>query len=284
MKDSLPDDFDPAEYLRLHKDVADAGISAVRHYIEHGRQEGRQYKRLPPTGSLPDRPVFFCHLPKTAGTTVRLALEAAFPAHSVLPDRMMMARAGGVYPPVDLVGDVIRHQRAAVRLLVGHYHYSCRSLLVDPITIAVMREPIARVISNIRHNMQVNGLSASEVRASLDRGSLPGVPDNQQTRYFGGHISCAKHSDLMNRPIDDPRARLSSAIENTATVDILGLDGLEGIASALRGIGVSIDETQRHNASRASIDLSDRHRGIIAELNSLDVELYRTVKDRRRQG
>jgi hypothetical protein len=39
----VPDDFDPAVYLRLHADVAAAGIDAVRHWLEFGYFEGRAY-------------------------------------------------------------------------------------------------------------------------------------------------------------------------------------------------------------------------------------------------
>ncbi len=40
----LPDDFDAAAYLAIHKDVAEAGIDAAAHYLEYGRHEGRVYR------------------------------------------------------------------------------------------------------------------------------------------------------------------------------------------------------------------------------------------------
>lgn len=40
----LPEDFDPSEYLRLHKDVAAAGVDPVQHYLTYGATEGREYK------------------------------------------------------------------------------------------------------------------------------------------------------------------------------------------------------------------------------------------------
>jgi glycosyltransferase involved in cell wall biosynthesis len=42
-----PEDFDPAIYLELHNDVREAGLDPVRHYLEHGRIEKREY-RYPP--------------------------------------------------------------------------------------------------------------------------------------------------------------------------------------------------------------------------------------------
>ncbi|WP_250480631.1 glycosyltransferase family 4 protein [Caballeronia sp. GAOx1] len=42
-----PGDFDPAIYLELHSDLREAGVDPVRHYLEHGRIEKREY-RYPP--------------------------------------------------------------------------------------------------------------------------------------------------------------------------------------------------------------------------------------------
>jgi hypothetical protein len=39
-----PDGFNAARYLALNPDVAEAGQNAKRHYIEHGRREGRPYR------------------------------------------------------------------------------------------------------------------------------------------------------------------------------------------------------------------------------------------------
>jgi len=41
---SLPADFDPDQYLRLHPDVAKAGMDPAYHYARHGMKEGRRYK------------------------------------------------------------------------------------------------------------------------------------------------------------------------------------------------------------------------------------------------
>ena len=40
----LPADFNPEEYLLLHRDVAVAKVGAAQHYLEHGRLEGRPYR------------------------------------------------------------------------------------------------------------------------------------------------------------------------------------------------------------------------------------------------
>ncbi len=42
---TLPADFSPDEYLRLHPDVRLSGIDPTQHYLAWGRDEGRAYKR-----------------------------------------------------------------------------------------------------------------------------------------------------------------------------------------------------------------------------------------------
>lgn len=44
LTDPLPADFDPARYLALHPDVAEAGVNPVDHYLTCGRYEERPYK------------------------------------------------------------------------------------------------------------------------------------------------------------------------------------------------------------------------------------------------
>ncbi|MFN3723968.1 MAG: class I SAM-dependent methyltransferase [Paracoccaceae bacterium] len=45
---TLPDDFDPQVYLDLNEDVKKAKVDAAKHYLNHGRKEGRAYKRITP--------------------------------------------------------------------------------------------------------------------------------------------------------------------------------------------------------------------------------------------
>jgi hypothetical protein len=41
---SLPIEFDAEIYLSIHKDVADAGVDPVQHYLACGRKEGRRLR------------------------------------------------------------------------------------------------------------------------------------------------------------------------------------------------------------------------------------------------
>jgi 2-polyprenyl-3-methyl-5-hydroxy-6-metoxy-1,4-benzoquinol methylase len=39
----LPPGFDPRIYLAIHKDVAEAGVDPIQHYLMHGQKEGRRF-------------------------------------------------------------------------------------------------------------------------------------------------------------------------------------------------------------------------------------------------
>ena len=43
--DDLPADFDSEAYLAYHRDVAAAKVDAATHYLNHGKREGRLYRR-----------------------------------------------------------------------------------------------------------------------------------------------------------------------------------------------------------------------------------------------
>jgi SAM-dependent methyltransferase len=41
---SLPSEFDANMYLAIHKDIADAGVDPVQHYLLYGHKEGRRFR------------------------------------------------------------------------------------------------------------------------------------------------------------------------------------------------------------------------------------------------
>jgi cyclopropane fatty-acyl-phospholipid synthase-like methyltransferase len=44
LRPNLPIEFNANTYLEVHKDVADAGMDPVRHYVAYGRKEGRRLR------------------------------------------------------------------------------------------------------------------------------------------------------------------------------------------------------------------------------------------------
>ena len=95
-----------------------------------------------PHGPLAEREqLYFLHIPKTAGTAMRTYLESQFDAadvcphldmHTILPER-----------PSAL---------AQYRLICGHHgSYLPQLLGREPVTMTIMRDPVARSVSHFRH-------------------------------------------------------------------------------------------------------------------------------------
>ncbi|TWG93785.1 hypothetical protein L598_000400000580 [Mesorhizobium sp. J18] len=201
----------------------------------------------------------------------------------------MMARSGGHYPDIALVMENVVRQRSSVRLLRGHYHLSVRKLLTNPITIAVLREPVSRVISNLKHNIQYNGHTAEAILEDLSKGITRGVATNAMTRYLSGDVGLMHpsninqlHHHLLYGPIGNEQARLKSAIAALETIDVLGLaENLDEISLKLAKLGLSIPPTRRANVSKSGLlKLNDNHKERIREMNLLDVALYEEAKKR----
>jgi hypothetical protein len=234
------------------------------------------------------RPIFFCHPPKTGGTSLRSALEESVEQHEIMPDRYMMARAGGHYPDIALVLENVIRQRHAIRLLRGHYHLSIRKLLPNPLTITILRDPVSRVISNLKHNIQHNGADPDGILKDLSNGITKGIPHNAMTRYLGGDVGLIHPSNivqvqhhLLYGPIDNEPQRLKSAINALDTIDIIGFaENLDGISDALAKLGISMPSKHANVSKPGLLEISDADKERIREMNALDIALYEKAKKR----
>ncbi|MFC3110338.1 rhamnan synthesis F family protein [Undibacterium arcticum] len=95
--DQLPNGFDPALYLKLNPDVADAGGDPTIHYLHHGRREGRVF-------SVPD--LCFDHDLNVDRETVLLVSHEA-------------SRTGAPVLSLNLVHGLVGRYNVIVLLLVG---------------------------------------------------------------------------------------------------------------------------------------------------------------------
>src|SRR3990167_10877982 len=135
--------------------------------------------------------LFFCHIPKTGGTSLRNALEATYQPWQVLPDEFMMARLGGRYADLVPMVHVYREARDAVRLVRAHWHISCASLF-DASSAVILRDPYERTVSHLRHILRHGEISRPRLAQMLSRGALP-IPDNVQARFLAGSVGPFDH-------------------------------------------------------------------------------------------
>lgn len=227
------------------------------------------------------RPIFFLHIPKAAGTSLRLALEKRHQPHEILPDEHMIRRQGGSYPREIIVANSIRLQGSAVRLVRGHYHFSLSEFMINPLIVTVLRDPVARSISNIRHHARADSLAP--YLNALSQGRLP-IPDNMMTRFLGGTVdlisNTRNHRDFLDDVIPDPTALLDSALQRLERVDCLGIvEQMDLFQARLEACDIRIAIGRYNVAPQDELQLDSLQLETIERHNQLDSRLYAAAKD-----
>ena len=91
------------------------------------------------TQDIPN-PIYFLHIPKTAGTSLRTIIETQFLPEKICPCSMLQDLA-----------EIVRHedgQLESYALIAGHMGYAVVSLLREQVRVATMlRDPISRTVS-----------------------------------------------------------------------------------------------------------------------------------------
>ncbi len=96
--------------------------------------------------------LFFVHVPKTGGTTVRHSINKMFNANEVFPNENDIKSNKGQYPPLRSLIDKSNDEIKTIKLLNGHYRSTEYRFLPFKLDILVFfRNPVERVISNIKH-------------------------------------------------------------------------------------------------------------------------------------
>lgn len=252
--------------------------SGKEHFDLHGRLEGR----LGGFASGSGRPIFFCHIPKTAGTSLRMALEQVFAPHAILPDAYMMARHGGRYPPLSVFRPSLAASPDSVRLMRGHYPLAARELLRQPLTVTVLRDPVQRSISELRHLMSIGILDRAAIVRSLEAGILPAM-SNGQVHFLSAKADAELQWEdpFQADPGGAPdEADLEQALRALETVDLLGLvEDMPAFSTRLRAIsGVEIPQA-RTNVGTEKLALDAGHIETIRRHNELDAALYERARE-----
>lgn len=127
------------------------------------------------------RPLYFWHIPKTAGSTITAwldchAADSEIFRPQLLPDFLAAHAAGAL---------------TGIRLMRGHYADAPIALLpVRPLTFTVLREPLARTMSHLAH---------------VDRD--PSHPLHERVRHYDGDVDGVLRDRVLCRMLMDFQAR-----------------------------------------------------------------------------
>jgi hypothetical protein len=214
--------------------------------------------------------LFFLHIPKAAGVSIRHCLQAS------IGDRFVLVRPNGrpEFRPSTIRS---RLPTAGEAVLFGHFSYGFhRRFLVRPRYAAVLRHPVDRVVSWYRwtegrerapsHAQVKQGVSLLEM---IETGANPSLT-NEMVRYVAGRRAKA---------LDDERTlRLAKRhLGKFAFVSVL-----EELPANLHRlselVGSSLAPLPHRNQSTFTVDLDEETRRAILKANALDLELYELAR------
>lgn len=139
--------------------------------------------RAASVAARPERPtILFMHIPKTAGTAFREAIAANY----------RQSEIAYLYPtpPGFLVGDLKGlplEQLRQLDMIIGHFQFGMHEWLPRPSEyITMVREPVARVLSQYRYLCQTQGPEPVPPLAHLLERELTVNFDNAMVRCFAG--------------------------------------------------------------------------------------------------
>jgi Sulfotransferase family len=218
---------------------------------------------------------FFVHVMKTGGATFRQHIYANFGEGEVypVPKRDDMDRAW----LVDYLLGLPAERRTAIRAYTGHFPFVVSELLnVELITFTILRDPVTRVISYLKHakryHPQHRHASLEEIYA--DPFWFPCMMHNHQAKIFSMTADDRLESYMDVIDVDDRRLEIAKA--NLEKVDVLGLTERYGefLAALSERFGWRFDTISNRRVAREDWDISPALRRRIVEDNAADRAFY----------
>ena len=213
--------------------------------------------------------LFFLHIPKAAGTSLRVALQAA------LGDRLVLAYPG--HPTWDIELAVAAAKTLPKDAVIfGHNWWGIHDLFRQPPRYAaVLRHPVQRVISwyswqSTHPQLQFySAINAGMPLRHMLEADLDKDLRNHMTTFLAGNEP---------RGLAD-RETLKRAKTNLRAFQFVSIS--EGLAFDLprlgAAVGARIDSLPRENATIPRA-IDEATRSLILEKNALDLELYELAR------
>jgi hypothetical protein len=253
-------------------------------------------------------PFFFLHVMKTGGTAFVLNVLQNFAPGEVYPSELDKRQPGDLEPYVSIARllDVSAERRHAIRMYTGHFPFVvCELLGVEFRTLTVLRDPVERTLSVLKHfKRHFDRYEPLPLAALYDDPFLfENYVHNHQTKLFSittqdrpeTFVSTLTHPENRARHLGGPdpatpttiivdEARLLVAKANLARVDLVGINERypEFVASLQARFGwwpAGVDTGVRVNVAGDVPDVDASLRRRIAQDNAFDLELYELAND-----
>jgi hypothetical protein len=217
--------------------------------------------------------IYFVHIPKTAGTSLRSLFAADFP-----PEAFAF-----IYLPPNGISfkelcDLPSARKDKVRIVYGHYPFGADKKFGKPGKyVTFFRETSARLVSNYLHHVR-SGLTAKQSIGEYFVRNKPKDMDNYAVRLLSGVDHNVNFMNMTAQHLDIAKQNL------TIHFDVFGLfeEMSESInrfrtVLGLMSTPISFKNTRpKHQNTEISAD----ELRIVVAANDLDVRLYEFAKER----
>lgn len=230
-----------------------------------------------------DEPRFFvAHMQKTAGTALRDRLRATFDEQQIYPNGDDGPDGRVSVISVSHLQECWKRRGHEIRLLTGHFPVRTVEVLDPPsdfVTMTVLRDPVERVLSFLRHQAQRNQRGATpdtpldEIYSDPFR--LNAMVRNHMTRMLSLTPDKFGPGDGVLTEVPYTPERLAMAQEALAGLPIFGLQHrLDEFCDELADrYGLRTTEPLRSNTTEDT-EVPDGLIDRIREDNALDLELF----------
>lgn len=234
---------------------------------------------------------FFAHVQKAAGTSLSVRLKREFRREQIYPDASdadAPPADGDVGPrfprlgPTLLVSRLLERyavRRGEVRVVTGHFPLRTTELLDDDfVTLTLLREPVERTLSSLRHLQFRNPADRDRPLEELydDPVRYHGLIHNHMVKMFSlSPEEIVAGDGIMARVEVFTASRLAEAKSRLGGVDVLGLhDHLDEFCGELtQRFGWRLGPDVHANRTEPA-DVAASFRARIAADNAADAELY----------
>ena len=229
---------------------------------------------------------FFVHVMKTGGTdlfarlggdpTIERDEPPSFTEAEIYPNSSDRAAFDSPQLYVRRLLQRWEVRRDEIRLIMGHFPLCTVQLLdADFTTLTVLRDPVERTLSHLRHHRRMHAEDRDRTLEDLydDDFRYERLIHNHMVKMFG--LTADEMTGGLMTDISLTPAHLDRAKSALQTVDLLGVqEQFDEFCRMLEAqLGWNLGTTFRANQTRR-VDVSDAFRHRIADDNALDRELY----------
>jgi len=230
--------------------------------------------------------IFFIHIMKTAGTSLRKMLTESLDESLTYPnDKDLSKTKNRFYPSLsEIIEQMESGDLRDFQILCGHYPFFLGELVFkEPKYIVFLRDPVTRTISMIEHRKlktpEYRKLSYEEILENQT------FVDNQLRNYqtkvfaFKGIEQCDRDT---NMPLELNDENFKLALDRIDKVDVIGITERfnESISLVEKEFGFSFDKRLHANRGAYDLQLTNGVRQKIMDINEYDLALYDYAKSR----